>query len=80
MLSSASDADKLAAFKRENERNAKLAPVLASAFHRRPQGAFAMMPRAIELEGAVRDVMSLLGSAPGRARAGRVARHGAAPR
>ena len=30
MLSSASDADKLAAFKRENERNAKLAPVLAS--------------------------------------------------
>ena len=58
MLSSAPDADKLAAFKRESDRNAKLAPVLASAFHRRPQGAFAMMPRAIELEGAVRDVMS----------------------
>ena len=58
MLSSAPDAEKLAAFKRESDRNAKLAPVLASAFHRRPQGAFAMMPRAIELEGAVRDVMS----------------------
>ena len=58
MLSEAKDAEKLAAFKREVERNAKLAPVLASAFHRRPQGAFAMMPRAIELEGAVRDVMS----------------------
>jgi hypothetical protein len=54
MLSEAKDAEKLAAFKR----NAKLAPVLASAFHRRPQGAFAMMPRAIELEAAVRDVMS----------------------
>jgi hypothetical protein len=58
MLSETKDADKLAAFKREVERNAKLAPVLASAFHRRPQGAFAMSPRAIELEGAVRDVMS----------------------
>jgi hypothetical protein len=58
MLSETKDADKLAAFKREVERNAKLAPVLASAFHRRPQGAFAMSPRAIELEGAVRDVTS----------------------
>ena len=58
MLSEAKDAEKLAAFKREVERNAKLAPVLASAFHRRPQGAFAIMPRAIELEAAVRDVMS----------------------
>jgi len=58
MLSETKDADKLAAFKREVERNAKLAPVLASAFHRRPQGAFAMSPRAIELEGAVRDVAS----------------------
>ena len=58
MLSDAQDAEKLATFKRESDRNAKLAPVLASAFHRRPQGAFAMMPRAIELEGAVRDVMS----------------------
>ena len=58
MLSETKDVDKLAAFKREVERNAKLAPVLASAFHRRPQGAFAMSPRAIELEGAVRDVMS----------------------
>jgi hypothetical protein len=58
MLSEMKDADKLAAFKREVERNAKLAPVLASAFHRRPQGAFAMSPRAIELEGAVRDVVS----------------------
>jgi hypothetical protein len=58
MVSEAKDAEKLAAFKREVERNAKLAPVLASAFHRRPQGAFAMMPRAIELEAAVRDVMS----------------------
>ena len=58
MLSETKDADKLAAFKREVERNAKLAPVLASAFHRRPQGAFAMSPRAIELEGAVRDVVS----------------------
>ena len=58
MMSEAADADKLATFKREVDRNAKLAPVLASAFHRRPQGAFAMMPRAIELEGAVRDVVS----------------------
>ena len=48
MLSEAANADKLAAFiKREVDHNAKLAPVLASAFHRRPQGAFAMMPRAI---------------------------------
>ena len=58
MMSEAADADKLAALKREVDRNAKLTPVLASAFHRRPQGAFAMMPRAIELEGAVRDVVS----------------------